>query len=392
MLDLEKVFRNFGRAGDADADYVFLTEIITKKDPRATSKEMTEAKKTKIRNLLKQGTFKVTLKEDVPSDGNVLPGRFVLALKSTKDGEIKHKTRYVDDLIRAGDGDFKDIAAKTNEKFDMADNEHIPRTFTGLDFKTCSNGTIIIDQNAYLKKLEELPLDSSLFSLRSGGMRLAWLSNTRPDCQFESSQIAQIREDIFDMKQTECRKRLNRAVNFAIAHLYSLNVPKLHLKSLRVTGFSDSSFANNDDLSSQLGYICFLGDETERVIPIVFKSYKSRRVTRSPMAGEVIAFSDMFDVAGTMSEEVGFLMNRRIPVQLFTDSKSLLDVISKGSRTSEKRMMFDIAAAPEGFKAKLTTNIGFVRSSKHSAHCITKVMSQANLHHVLATGRLHAGL
>ena len=85
MLDLEKGFRKFGHAGDEDAYDVFLTEIITKMDPRETSKEMTEAKKTEIGNLLKRGTFKVSLKEYVPPDGNVLPGRFVLALKSKKD-------------------------------------------------------------------------------------------------------------------------------------------------------------------------------------------------------------------------------------------------------------------------------------------------------------------
>ena len=279
---------------------------------------MTEAKKTELRNLLKRGAFKVIVKEDVPLDVNVLPGRFELALKSTEDGEIKHKARYVigghrdkhkdfmvhsttilqpqsirlllalasmfgfdvwtadvpqahlqsaeplmreiyinklvpefelnpdhclqllkplyglcdsgdlwhdtldkhhredlemkpmrsdlalyiwmvngllkglsdgyvDDLIRAGDGDFKDLAAKTNEKFDMADIEHIPCTFTGFDLKTGTDGTITIDQNAYLKKLEELPLDSSFSSFRSMRMRLAWLSHTRPDCQFEFS-------------------------------------------------------------------------------------------------------------------------------------------------------------------------------------------------------------
>ena len=390
MLDLEKGFQKFGHAGDEDADDVFITEIITKKDPRATSKEMTEAKKTEIRNLLKRGTFKVTLKEDVLPVGNVLPGRFLLAPKSTEDGEIKHKTRYGDGLIRAGGDDFKDLVAKTNEKFDMADNEHRPCTLTGFDLKTCTNGTITIDQNAYLKMLEELPLDFSFFSLRSMRMRLAWLSYTRLDCQFESSQLVQITEDIIDMNQTEYLKRLNRAVNLSITHRYSLKFPKLHLKSLRVIGFSDSSFANNDDISSQLGYICFMGEETERAIPIVFNSYKSRGVTRSPMAGEVIAFSDMFDVAGTMSEEVGFFVNRRTPVQLFTDSKILFDVISKGSGSSEKRMMFDIAAARQGFKAKVISDIGFVRSSKHSADGLIKVLSQENLNHPLATDRLRA--
>ena len=52
--------------------------------------------------------------------------------------------------------------------------------------------------------------------------------------------------------------------------------------------------------------------------------------------------------------------------------------------------MFNIAAAREGFKAKAISDIGFVRNSKNTADGLTKVMSQANLHHVLATGRLHA--
>ena len=48
-------------------------------------------KRKEIRNLLDRGTFKDILREDIPSDGNVLPGRFDLAIKSTEDGEIKFK-------------------------------------------------------------------------------------------------------------------------------------------------------------------------------------------------------------------------------------------------------------------------------------------------------------
>lgn len=60
-----------------------------------------------------------------------------------------------------------------------------------------------------------------------------------------------------------------------------------------------------------------------------FKSYTSKRVVRSALAGEVIAFSDLFDVDATLASEVGDLLQQTIPVQLLTDSKSLLDVISK---------------------------------------------------------------
>lgn len=56
---------------------------------------MTLAIRTEIANLLNRGTFKVLLKDEVPNDANILPERFVLALKSTMDGKIKHNARFV---------------------------------------------------------------------------------------------------------------------------------------------------------------------------------------------------------------------------------------------------------------------------------------------------------
>ena len=59
---------------------VHLTEITTRGDPRAYSPQMTATKKAEIKNLLERGTFKVILKEEIPPDGNILPGRFVLSV------------------------------------------------------------------------------------------------------------------------------------------------------------------------------------------------------------------------------------------------------------------------------------------------------------------------
>eukprot|EP00171_Calliarthron_tuberculosum_P016586 IDg16586t1 len=106
------------------------------------------------------------------------------------------------------------------------------------------------------------------------------------------------------------------------------------------------------------------------------------------MGGEVIAFSDLFDRAATLSSELGDVYGKPIPVQLLTDSKSLFDVISKGSKTSEKRMMLDIAAAREGFRDKTISDIGFVRSASNLADGLTKPMSQAALQSVVSTGVL----
>lgn len=56
---------------------------------------MTEEKRIEINFLLERGAFSVILREDVLPDGNVLRGRFVLAIKSNSDENIKLKSRYV---------------------------------------------------------------------------------------------------------------------------------------------------------------------------------------------------------------------------------------------------------------------------------------------------------
>ena len=52
---------------------------------------MKAAIKDEVQNLLKRGTFK----EELADGANALTARFALSIKSTVDGEIKYKTRYV---------------------------------------------------------------------------------------------------------------------------------------------------------------------------------------------------------------------------------------------------------------------------------------------------------
>ncbi len=113
-------------------------------------------------------------------------------------------------------------------------------------------------------------------------------------------------------------------MTYAVDNPVSLKFPKLDLETLQVVGFSDASFANNYDLTSQLGHIVFITDGEGNAAPIHFKSYKARRVTRSVMAAEVIAFSDAFDVGYTLATELSSLLGKKVPLILLTDSKSLL--------------------------------------------------------------------
>ena len=51
-------------------------------------------------------------------------------------------------------------------------------------------------------------------------------------------------------------------------------------------------------------------------------------------------------------------------------------------------MILDIAAAREGFRDKVISDIGLIRSRKNLADILTKPMNQAMLREVLSTGNL----
>lgn len=71
----------------------YLKEIIHLPDPWASDKAMNDAKKAKIKGLMKRRTSENPLKEEFPLYGNVLPTRFVLAIKSADGGNIEFKVR-----------------------------------------------------------------------------------------------------------------------------------------------------------------------------------------------------------------------------------------------------------------------------------------------------------
>lgn len=108
------------------------------------------------------------------------------------------------------------------------------------------------------------------------------------------------------------------------------------------------------------------------------------------MREELIAFSDMYDVASTLKKELEELHpGHDFPMVLLSDSKNLFDVISKVTRTSEKRLILDIECAREGFKKGKITDIGLIRSSDNLADGLAKSMAQSKFSSVLASTKLY---
>jgi hypothetical protein len=153
--------------------------------------------------------------------------------------------------------------------------------------------------------------------------------------------------------------------------------------------YSDASYANNPDGSSQIGYIIFLCDTTGACQPLFWSSKKSKRVTISCLGSETMALADAFDFAFSIRHDLQNKTQLQIPINILIDSLYLFDVLTKASTTSEKRLMIDLTAAKEAYKRREIDTIGFIRTKYYPADVFTKVTKCKILNEILLTSFLN---
>ena len=91
----------------------------------------------------------------------------------------------------------------------------------------------------------------------------------------------------------------------------------------------------------------------------------------------------LFDMAFTIRQDLSKMMNRNIKLTMLTDSKSLFDVITKCSQTTEKRLMIDISVVREAYEENEISNVGFIRTDQNPADAMTKVMHSKVLSRII---------
>lgn len=69
------------------------------------------------------------------------------------------------------------------------------------------------------------------------------------------------------------------------------------------------------------------------------------------------------------------------------NAKSLSDIMSKVTRTSKKRILWDIHAVGKAQKAREISNIGFLRASENISDALIKKQTQNELFELFKTGK-----
>ncbi|MEM6805930.1 MAG: hypothetical protein AAF696_31325 [Bacteroidota bacterium] len=274
---------------------------------------------------------------------------------------------FVDDSLLGGDSQFLKTTDITLDKFESKKREMHDFRFAGIYFKTLEDG-IYLHQKSYIDRLTVLPLSCTYEMFRSTRAQLTWLIHTRPEICAAANMMAQVTEKIFEVKYV---KLLNKTINtLKETPSKGIKMRKLDLDSLYIKVYSDASFANNPNLSSQLGYIVLLCDKNDNCKILHYTSYKSRRVVRSVLGAEVYAMADAFDYSYKLKHDLETILDKHIPLRIITYSKSLFDIITRNSSSIEKRLMIDIKSVRHGYESMEISDIGFSKIHKQLRRCI----------------------
>jgi hypothetical protein len=78
----------------------------------------------------------------------------------------------------------------------------------------------------------------------------------------------------------------------------------LDMSSLSLLIFMDASFANNKDLSSQIGFVIILTDRNQSANVLYWSLIKCKRVTRSVLASKLYALAYGFDIGAAIKSTI----------------------------------------------------------------------------------------
>ena len=208
----------------------------------------------------------------------------------------------------------------------------------------------------------------------------------QPESAYDLSFAAQVTDP-----QEENVKQLNKRIQWQIDNATrGLTFVPLDMDSLSLLVFTDASFANNKDLSSQIGFVIVLTDRNQSANTLHWSSIKCKRVTRSVLASELYALAHGFDIGAAIKSTIQKILQlKQLPLVLCTDSKSLYDCLVKLGTTQEKRLMVDLMCLRQAYEQREITEVRWISGGDNPADAMTKAKPCQALKNLIDTNKLN---
>ena len=296
-------------------------------------------------------------------------------------------TVHVDDFIYSGTEKFENLLNSTIlSEFKIGSHQEGAFRYLGLQIKQHANKTISVSQEDYINELKQIPLapkrrnqkshalapdEYRLFRSKCG--QLLWISlQTRPDISF---QVCQISNHLSDPNVEDIIVMNKIIKNLQSEPGISLTFRAVNLNEMKLKVYSDSAYGNLPNHGSQCGYIIFLSDNEGKVDnPTTWKSVKIDRVCQSALGAEGLGFVKAVDHAIFLQKTVQLMINDEtggIPIEGYTDNKSLVEILHKTKDPEEKKLICSIAPIRDSIDRGEIT-VSRITSKEMPADILTK--------------------
>ncbi|RAL58350.1 hypothetical protein DID88_005767 [Monilinia fructigena] len=234
------------------------------------------------------------------------------------------------------------------------------------------------------KKRKDVTSKNQYVAQRARGAYIATV------CQPEASYHLSVAAQVVDPKEDDTKK-LNKVLKWQMSNQSrGLNFVPLDIDSIKLTVFTDASFANNLDFSSQIGHVTCLVDKYDNANIIHWASIKCKRITRSVLASELYGLVFGFDVGAAIKGSINAIIKpkKQIPLVICIDSKSLYELLTKLGTTAEKRLMIDIMSLRQSYERREITEIKWIDGNSNPADAMTKDRPCQALKDLIDTNKL----
>jgi hypothetical protein len=229
---------------------------------------------------------------------------------------------------------------------------------------------------------ENLSIKDQYVAQRARGAYIA--SVCQPEAAYDLSVASQTVEPT-EQDITALNKRIQWQLENAARGLCFV---KLEKESLQLMVFTDASFANNKDLSSQIGYILVLADGSGRANILHWSSTKCKRVTRSVLASELYGMAHGFDMGASVKSTIDKALQINLPLVVCTDSKSVYECLVKLGTTQEKRLMIDVMCLRQAYERREIAEVKWIKGDSNPADSMTKAKPSNALKRLIETNTL----
>ena len=291
---------------------------------------------------------------------------------------------HVDDFIFGGSKVFiSEVINPLKEIFCISHEEAIMFKYTGLHIKQCLS-EIQVDQRGYVESIKPIALGKKRSTQKYDDLnhdereefrticgQLNWVSrNTRPETSYDTCLLSNA------MKTCKAEDILagNKVIKRLKSEDLALRFPNLgSIMDSKLIAYSDASYANLPDGSSQGAFVVLLVNSEGLFAPLAWQSKKLKRVVKSTLAAETLAAVE--------AVETGFLLTlilkeqhnsqSSIDIECFTDNQSLFDTIHSTNSIIDKRLRVDMAILREMVHKKEVL-IKWVETKDQLADALTK--------------------